>query len=447
MKTEAGQRNGSVDDGARNGAGAAVRRHGGARSAAARQARLDRSFLGAALAAGILIVSAGVLRAQTGVSGQPGVATTGMMTPMADASSSPAVVAPPPPNPYAPQRPTPARPAPPVAAPAPSAPSDPGDVRTAPAAAPPAEPPPAEPAEPAPARKGKREGADFYTPYLSASDVLDQTIVALTARVAARPGDAGLRNDLGNLLARRGFAREAIDQYRRAAKLDREFFLADYNEGLLLEKEGKRGQAISAYRRSIQRKPGFPLSRFHLGFLYEREGRASDAVAEYAKALRIDPSLRWPARNPLVVQTRLLFRASLANYERDLAAATLAGDGEFADRAVWERLQPQRPVNTSELEPEAEPEDAAPAVAASATGRPAGAPIIGGKPTAGSPAAGSGDPRRQQLIDQFRRTRPGRPAPSRTNIPVPPPPAPSVVEPPPEDENAPNPAMEEPPPP
>jgi len=399
------------------------------------------------LIAGILIVSGGALRAQTGVSGQPDVATNGMMTPMADASSSPVVAAPPPPNPFAPQRTTPARPAAPAEVPAPSAPSAApaspapagGNARTSPAVAPPAAVAASpEPAAPKPEKTGKRKGADFYTPYLSASDVLDQTIVELTARVAARPDDAGLRNDLGNLLARRGFAREAIDQYRKAARLDREFFLADYNEGLLLEKEGKGGQAISAYRRSIQRKPGFPLSRFHLGYLYEKEGRASDAVAEYAKALRIDPSLRWPARNPLVVQTRLLYRASLDNYERDLAAASLAGDGEFADRAVWERLQPQRPVNTSELEPEAEPEDAAPAPA---TGRPAGAPIIGGKP-----AAGSVEPRRQQLIDQFRRTRPSRSTPSRTNIPVQPPP-PAAVEPPPEDENAPNPAMEEPPPP
>ena len=401
------------------------------------------------VATGILIMSAGLLRAQTGVSGQPGVPTAGMMTPTPDASSSPVVVAPPPPNPFAPQRPAPARPAAPAPAPAPtspaSAPPPPpspaaGNVRPSAAApAPAAVASPAEPSEPKPGKTGKKKGADFYTPYLSASDVLDQTIVELTAKVDAHPGDAGLRNDLGNLLARRGFAREAIDQYRKAARLDPEFFLADYNEGLLLEKEGKGGQAISAYRRSIRRKPGFPLSRFHLGFLYEREGRASDAVAEYAKALRIDPSLRWPSRNPLVVQTRLLYRASLDNYERDLAAASLAGDGEFADRAVWERLQPQRPVNTSELEPEPEAEDAAPAPA---TCRPAGAPIIGGKP-----AAGSVEPRRQQLIDQFRRTRPSRSTPSRTNIPVPPPPPPAAVEPPPEDENAPNPAMEEPPPP
>ena len=395
------------------------------------------------IAAGVLIASVSLLRAQTGVSGEPGIPTA--MAPLPDASSSPVLAAPPAAAPSA-------RPAAPPTRPAAVPPANPPRPAAAPPAAPPASSSAAVaevPAETPKPKRRKREGAAFYAPYLSSTDTLDQTITDLTARVAARPDEPGLRNDLGNLLARRGFAREAVEQYRRAAKLDREFFLADYNEGLLWEKEGRVGPAMAAYHRSIRRKPGFPLSRFHLGFLYEKEGMNSRAVAEYAKALRIDPSLRWPARNPLVVQTRLLYRASLVNYDRDLAGANLAGDAEFADHAVWERLQPQVPVDTAELEPEpeAEPQEIAPA--AGATGRPAAAPIIGGK------AAAPVDPRRQQLIDQFRRTRPGRPnqAPSRTVIQppfIPPPPQappPAAVEPPPEDENAPTPAMEEPPPP
>jgi len=391
------------------------------------------------IAAGVVIASVSLLRAQTGVSGQPGIPASTATLP--DASSSPAIVAPPAAAPSAgPPAAPPARPAvaPPARAPRSASPS----VAPAPSASSVA----AVPVE-APKTKKKREGADFYTPYLSSTDAVDQAITDLTARVAARPDEPGLHNDLGNLLARRGFAREAVEQYRAASKLDREFFLADYNEGLLWEKEGRVAPAIAAYQRSIRRKPGFPLSRFHLGFLYEKEGRNSRAVGEYAKALRIDPSLRWPARNPLVVQTRLLYRASLANYDRDLAGASLAGDAEFADHAVWQRLQPQVPVNTSELEPESDLGADETAPAAPATGRPAVAPIIGGKAGAGGRPV---DPRRQQLIDQFRRSRPGRPnpAPSRTIVPPPPaPPPPAAVPPPPEDENAPNPAMEEPPPP
>ncbi len=283
-------------------------------------------------------------------------------------------------------------------------------------------------------------GKVFYETYLSNADALDREIEDLTARIRAHPSDAGLRNDLGNLLARRGFAKEAAEQYQKAAKLDPTFYLADYNEGLLWEKEGKPPAAIKAYERSIKRKPGFPLSRFHLGFLLEREGRNEDAVREYAKALRIDPSLRWPARNPLVVQSRLLFRASIENYPRDLAGVDVAEEASFADRAVWEQLHPQRPVNTSDLDADSAGEDAAPTVVG--TGSPTSAPLIGGKSAPAKPA----DARRQQLVDQFRRNRGSRPAPYPQPAPAPPP---AAVPAPTEDENAPNPAMqqEEPPPP
>jgi tetratricopeptide (TPR) repeat protein len=337
-----------------------------------------------------------------------------------------------------PPRRTPASPAP--SNPPPATPAGPA-VKAAPAAPAPRAPE----AAPAPETpSGKRRGASFYEPYLSTGDALDREIIELTAKVREHPFEAGLRNDLGNLLARRGFAKEAADQYRKAAKLDSEFFLADYNEGILWEKEGKTSAAIKAYERSIKRKPGFPLSRFHLGFLLEKEGRTGGAIGQYAKALRIDPSLRWPARNPLVVQTRLLYLASLENYDRDLAGAGVADEVSFADRAVWERLHPQRPVDTAELQAEA-PEDEEPAPAVVGIGSPAAAPLIGGKATATAPAKPA-DARRQQLIERFRRNRAAQPAPPRTVVAPAPPPA--AVPAPPEDENAPNPAMqqEEPPP-
>ena len=234
----------------------------------------------------------------------------------------------------------------------------------------------------------------------------------LTARVAASPEDAGLHNDLGNLLARRGFAHEAIDQYRKAAKLDPHFYLGDYNEGLLLEKEGRDGDAISAYKRSIKRKPGFPLSRFHLGFLYEKGGNNSGAVTEYSKALRIDPSLRWPARNPLVIQTRLLTALlspiTSATWPVPISSAKASSrivpSGKSSSRASGEHER---------AEPESRPEDGDRRGCAR-DGSAGGAPIIGGKPS----SAGPYDPRRQPN-DQFHRARPGRPnqPPSRTTVP------------------------------
>ncbi|HET7453345.1 MAG TPA: tetratricopeptide repeat protein [Thermoanaerobaculia bacterium] len=387
---------------------------------------------------GILIATAAASLAvaafaQTGVSGPPGIPSTLATTPDASASPTPAI--PPPPSAAAPPM-IPTRPrttaTKPTATPAAPAPASSGSaVRATPLA--PAAPPPA-PETPAAEKKGKRTGADFYTRYLTADDILDKAILDLTAEVKAHPDDPGLHNDLGNLLARRGFAKEAVEQYQMAAKLDHDFYLADYNEGLLWEKEGSPSSAVKAFERSIKRKPGFPLSRFHLGLLLEREGKTDAAIEQYAKALRIDPSLRWPARNPLVVQSRLLYRASIQNYPRDLAGATLSDDPDFANKAVWERLHPQRPVDTTDLESEASPEDVEPAPAVVGTGSPASAPLIGGK-AASTPM--KPDTRRQQLLERFRRNRPAPATPPQTVVA----PAPAEIPAPPENENAPNPAM------
>jgi len=411
----------------------------------------------AALAASLLV--GGAASAQNGVSGQPGIPSTLTTVPDASASPTPAIPAPPPPAELAPvETPPPSLPPPPPSPPPaspfiparPKAHPSPRTVPPPPVSPAPAAPPVPASSEPAPvpepppppAPAGKQSGAAFYEIYLSNADVLDREIEDLTAKVREHPSDAALRNDLGNLLARRGFAKEAADQYQKAAKLDPTFYLADYNEGLLWEKEGKDSSAIKAYQRSIKRKPGFPLSRFHLGFLLEKAGRTEDAVREYAKALRIDPSLRWPSRNPLAVQTRLLYRASIENYPRDLAGVDVAEEASFADRAVWEVLHPQRPVNAADLDADASDDEGNPTVVGS--GSPTSAPLIGGKST--SAPARPADNRRQQLIDQFRRNRASRPAPSVQPAPTPPP---AAVPAPPEDENAPNPAMqqEEPPPP
>lgn len=206
------------------------------------------------------------------------------------------------------------------------------------------------PAPHEPVKKSPPASEPFYMKYLGAG-TLDQMIRLQTARVDADPKNAALRNDLGNLLVERKFSKEAIEQYRVASKLDKHFFLADYNEGLAFENEGKIGPAIRAYRRSIARKPGFPQSHFHLGYLYERRGEEDAAVAEYARALRIDNSMRDPARNPLAVQTRLLDRASLSNYRRDLAGAVQAGDEEFADTALFRKLPVSRPIASEEIAP------------------------------------------------------------------------------------------------
>jgi hypothetical protein len=252
----------------------------------------------------------------------------------------------------------------------------------------PAKPAPAKAEEPKKEVKKTKQGKEkppFYEKYLSDTLPLDVAIRESAGRVAKDPDNAGLHNDFANLLARRGFAKEAFAEYSRASKLDRKFFLADYNAGLLYEKEGKPEHAITAFRRSIHRKPGFPPARFHLGLLFESRGEDRAAVEQYAKALRIDDSLRLPSRNPLAVQTRLLYRVSLENYPRDLAAATLAVDARFAQPELFKKVALDRPVDAEEVKPPEEEAEVPPVSPAKWTPSASAAPVIGTRPAKVAP--------------------------------------------------------------
>lgn len=204
--------------------------------------------------------------------------------------------------------------------------------------------------------KRETSGEPFYRKYLIAGNPLDDRIVEQERLVEEQPDSADLRNDFGNLLAERRFVEDAEMQYLKAIELDRSHYLAPYNLGLLLETEGKRSRAIGAHRKSISRKPGFPPSHFHLGRLYEQRGWDGLAVKEYAKALRLDPQMRDPRSNPLVVDTRLLDRVSLVNYSRDLASAAMLSDRVWADQKRFRNVPTDRPLSSSDIEDAPAPE-------------------------------------------------------------------------------------------
>jgi tetratricopeptide repeat protein len=197
----------------------------------------------------------------------------------------------------------------------------------------------------------KKDREPFYRRYLVAGNALDEKILDQEKRVQADPKSADLRNDFGNLLAARRFPKEAREQYEIAMKLDAHHFLAPYNLGLLYETLGETRRAISAYEKSVDRNRGFPPSRFRLGRLYEKQGSQSRAIEQYARALQIDPTMRDPHRNPLIVDTRLLDRVSVQNYPRDLAVASMAADAAYADRDRLRKVPLDRSLSSGDVQP------------------------------------------------------------------------------------------------
>jgi hypothetical protein len=259
----------------------------------------------------------------------------------------------------------------------------------------------------------------FYRKYLVPGNALDDRIAEQERRVEAEPQNADLRNDFGNLLAERRFVEDARMQYEKALELDDSHFLAAYNLGLLWETEGRFSKAVSAYRTSISRKPGFPASHFRLGRLYEQRGWESLAVKEYAKALRLEPQMRDPRHNPLVVDTRLLERASLVNYPRDIAVAAMNEDQAYADEARFRDVPVDRPLSTSDVEDPAAPEPVDATVSAPVTPRaPTSLPV---RPGQTRPMGGQGLPPGTQPLP------PGTPPVLPAGAPPPPPPLPTPI--------------------
>jgi len=287
----------------------------------------------------------------------------------------------------------------------------------------------------APANDTKKTEVPFYRQYLVPGNPLDDQIAEQEKRVEASPDDPNLRTDFGNLLAMRRFPEQAAEQYEMAAKLDKKNFVALYNLGLLQETQGKDGAAISAYKKSISRKPGFPPSHFHLGLLLERQNDLDAAVEQYAKALRIDPSMRDPRRNPLVVQSGLMYQASLVNYPRDLATSAMKTDAVFFEEGKFRKVPVDRALSTQEVaeeEPEVvTPREVGPGNAAGSAGAQGGttsaparrnprAATFPQPPPEGSVAPGTGTQRPPTASRPPRAIRP-TPQVAPTPAPAPPP--------------------------
>jgi hypothetical protein len=282
----------------------------------------------------------------------------------------------------------------------------------------------------------KKPSTPFYRKYLQPGNKLDDQIIEQEQRIAGAPNDASLHNDMGNLLAARHFSHEAAQEYELAAKLDKTNFISLYNLGILRETEGKFSQATSAYQRSVGRKHGFPPAHFRLGRMYEKAERNDEAIAEYATALRIDPSMRDPRRNPLVVDSELIYRASLANYPIDVATATMVKDSVYVEESRFRAVPVDRAVSSQEAsgeEPEAaEPRNVGPAESAGVVEpAPAGpGPGRGHAPTRVTPRAGQQTRPRPAAAPGARGGTPLIAAPPGSNVPAPPPPPPVETPPP-----------------
>lgn len=163
-------------------------------------------------------------------------------------------------------------------------------------------------------RNGDPYESPFYARYLNTGSILDEQIWNALAAVRQNPEGADLHNDLGVLLVQKGFPKDAAREFERAIDLDRRYYPAWYNLGLVRASFGDELGARRALRRTVSLKPGHAAALFQLGLIEERRNHTDRAIALYAKAYGINPALLDVEVNPRILDTELTHLALLKLY-------------------------------------------------------------------------------------------------------------------------------------
>lgn len=154
----------------------------------------------------------------------------------------------------------------------------------------------------------------FYAKYLNTGSALDAQITETLAALRATPDSPRLHNELGALLLRKGFPKDAEREFERAVNADGDFYPAWYNLGLIRAANGDEMGARRALRRTVSLKPGHATALFQLGLIEEKNGNNESAIKYYAKAYKINPALTYVRVNPRILDSKLTHLALLRNY-------------------------------------------------------------------------------------------------------------------------------------
>lgn len=152
---------------------------------------------------------------------------------------------------------------------------------------------------------------------------LAEAIAAQQRLIDESPSNAGLYNDLGNLLFLDGQTRAAEEAYETSLELDPELVSTRYNLALLLQQTDRPRRAEREYRKVLKAEPQHAWAHYQSGVLLARRGKRSAAIQSFARSMRLDARITDPAFNPHIVENTLASSAVLRAYG-DLSSAALA---------------------------------------------------------------------------------------------------------------------------
>jgi tetratricopeptide (TPR) repeat protein len=186
----------------------------------------------------------------------------------------------------------------------------------------------------------------FIERFLDPANPLDAQIQRTLSALRANPRSAVLHNELGQLLLRKGFPKDAELEFERAVNADSTFYPAWYNLALLREARGDYAGARFAFHRGIRQKKGDAAALFQLGLMEEQRHNNEAAVEYYAKAFSFNHALLDVRVNPRILDSHLVDLALLRLYPQEHARESMQfqpAPAGFVQRNLQQAPSPQAP--------------------------------------------------------------------------------------------------------
>jgi len=122
------------------------------------------------------------------------------------------------------------------------------------------------------------------------AEVLTARIQELTDAIAARPGDAELRIEIGNLYYENGLLDQALASYVEATRIDSLHVGARLNLGSVYADKGDGQAALKELKHALRLDPSNPMIYTNLGSTHYGLQQYNEAVDMYRTALSLDPN-------------------------------------------------------------------------------------------------------------------------------------------------------------
>ena len=131
------------------------------------------------------------------------------------------------------------------------------------------------------------EPGDFQRTYLRSLAYLERgkvkkARVLLQELAASKDSRSAIFNALGAAYRKEGMINEAVEAYKNAIKLQKDYVEAHYNLGIAYRENGQFEKAEVEYKQAIVLDPNFAPAHYNLGIFYDLyANRTADALKHY----------------------------------------------------------------------------------------------------------------------------------------------------------------------